>query len=110
MANRQFHAEDVPFYRCPSDPVAQTGQTTYSVVVGPHMPFEAGEGKRLADFGPHSDDMILLVEYAPAPSAGWIRRKRSPRPLPNRGSHRHGGQSHPAPSNGIGSHHPWCTD
>jgi hypothetical protein len=60
--NRQFHAEAVPFYRCPSDPVAEPGQTTYSVVVGPEMPFQAGRGKALADFGPHSNDMILLVE------------------------------------------------
>jgi hypothetical protein len=26
------------------------------------MPFEAGEGKPLAQFGPHSNEMILLVE------------------------------------------------
>ncbi len=31
---------------------------------GPDMPFEAGQGKRLADFGPDSDAMILLVERA----------------------------------------------
>ncbi len=60
--NRQFHDDAVAFYRCPSDPVAEPGQTTYSVVVGSEMPFQGGQGKALADFGPHSDDMILLVE------------------------------------------------
>ena len=60
--NRQFHGEEMAVYRCPSNLMAGPGQTTYSVVVGPDMPFEAGHGKRLADFGPNSDDMILLVE------------------------------------------------
>ncbi|MDY0166505.1 MAG: DUF1559 domain-containing protein [Thermoguttaceae bacterium] len=60
--NRQFHGEAMDVYRCPADPAAGPGQTTYSVVVGHDMPFDAGEGKRLADFGPHSNDMILLVE------------------------------------------------
>ncbi len=60
--NRQFHGQDVAIYRCPCCEAAGPGQATYSVVVGPDMPFEAGEGKRLADFGPMSDDMILLVE------------------------------------------------
>ncbi len=60
--NRQFHGEAVGAYRCPSHPDAGPGETTYSVVVGPDMPFEAGEGKRLSGFGPDSDDMILVVE------------------------------------------------
>jgi len=60
--NRQFHGEEMAVYRCPSNPMAGPGQTTYSVVVGPDMPFEGSRGKRLADFGPNSDDMILLVE------------------------------------------------
>ncbi len=68
--NRQFHAEAMPAYRCPSDPAARPGQTSYSVVVGPDMPFEAGRGKRLSDFGPDSDDMVLLVERAEP--AGWM--------------------------------------
>ena len=62
--NQQFHDEDVAFYRCPSVETAKPGETTYSVVVGPDMPFEGGEGKELADFGPDSEDMILLVERA----------------------------------------------
>ena len=62
--NRQFHSEDITFYRCPSVKTTKPGETTYSVVVGPEMPFEAGEGKKLADFGPDSEDMILLVERA----------------------------------------------
>ena len=62
--NRQFHNEEVAVYRCPSHPAAGPGQATYTVVVGPDMPFEAGQGKRLADFGPYSDDMILLAERA----------------------------------------------
>ncbi|MDY0167245.1 MAG: DUF1559 domain-containing protein [Thermoguttaceae bacterium] len=68
--NRQFHGEVVEVYCCPSDPDAGPGETTYSVVVGPDMPFEAGAGKRLADFGPHSDDMILLVERTDP--VGWM--------------------------------------
>ncbi len=68
--NRQFHGEDLAVYRCPSDPMATPGQTSYSVVVGPEMPFEGGQGKRLADFGPNSDDMILLVERSTP--VGWM--------------------------------------
>ncbi|MDZ7619485.1 MAG: DUF1559 domain-containing protein [Patescibacteria group bacterium] len=60
--NRQFHGQDMAIYRCPCCEVAGPGQATYSVVAGPNMPFEAGQGKRLADFGPMSDDMILVVE------------------------------------------------
>ncbi|MDY0167373.1 MAG: DUF1559 domain-containing protein, partial [Thermoguttaceae bacterium] len=68
--NRQFHGEDLAVYRCPSDPVAGPGQTTYSVVVGPDVAFQPGQGKRLADFGPHSDDLILLVERMEP--VGWM--------------------------------------
>ncbi len=72
--NRQFHGEAMSIYRCPSDPAARSGQTSYSVVVGPDMPFEAGRGKRLSDFGPYSDDMILLVERAEP--VGWMAPTR----------------------------------
>ena len=59
--NCKFHAADVSFYQCPgAKPSA--GQTTYSVVVGPDMPFEGSSGKQLAAFGPESGDMILVVE------------------------------------------------
>ena len=104
--NRQFHGEAVPFYRCPSDPVAGPGETTYSVVVGPDMPFEAGEGKRLADFGPHSDDMILLVERAEP--ACWMDPTREvPQRAAEEGIREHAEPLAPAPPspNGIGSHH-----
>ena len=60
--NRQYHAAAPAVFRCPSHVAAKPDQTTYSVVVGSDMPFEAGEGKPLAHFGPHSNDMILLVE------------------------------------------------
>ena len=103
--NRQFHGEEVPFYRCPSDAVAQPGQTTYSVVVGPDMPFEAGEGKRLGDFGSHSDDMILLVERA-RPVCWMDPAQEVPQSAAEQGIHRHGSHSAPAPSDGIASHHP----
>ncbi len=103
--NRQFHGEALALYRCPSDPAAKPGQTTYSVVVGPDMPFEAGEGKRLADFGPDSDDMILVVErtdpivwmdptrevkQGAADEGIYVRSSPSAAPSPDR----------------IGSHHP----
>ncbi|MDY0167256.1 MAG: DUF1559 domain-containing protein [Thermoguttaceae bacterium] len=105
--NRQFHGEAVPFYRCPSDPAARPGETTYSVVIGPDMPFEAGRGKRLADFGPHSDDMILLVERAEP--VRWmdptheVRQSVAEEGIQNRSSL----LSEPPPKpNGIASHHP----
>jgi hypothetical protein len=102
--NRQFHGEDLAIYRCPSDPAAQPGQTTYSVVVGPAMPFEPGEGKRLADFGPQSDDMILLVERAHP--VGWMAPAREiQQAVAERGIQRNVGHSTPAPSDSIASHH-----
>jgi hypothetical protein len=105
--NRQFHGEAVAFYRCPSDPAAAPGQTTYSVVVGPGMPFEAGEGKRLADFGPDSDDMILLVERAEP--AGWMDPTHEVRQAAaEEGIGERAKPFAPVPPNpnGIGSHHP----
>ena len=80
--NRQFHGEDMATYRCPSDPAAGPGQTTYSVVVGPDVAFQAGQGKPLADFGPNSDDMILLVERMDPVVAGWSRHARFPKQAP----------------------------
>jgi hypothetical protein len=103
--NRQFHDETVAFYRCPSDPAAQPGQTTYSVVVGPDMPFEPGEGKRLADFGPHSDDMILLVERA-RPVCWMDPAQEITQSAAEHGIHRDGSHSAPARGDGIASHHP----
>ncbi len=59
--NRQFHDEAVPFYECPSAELSP-GQTTYSVVVGPDVPFDAAEARTLSSFGPRSANMILVVE------------------------------------------------
>ena len=59
--NRQFHKQAVEFYQCPGANL-EPGKTTYSVVVGPEMPFEGSQGKQLADFGPKSAKMILVVE------------------------------------------------
>jgi uncharacterized protein DUF1559 len=59
--NQQFHNAAVPFYQCPSAGLTP-GHTTYSVVVGPQMPFGAGQGKSLSKFGPKSARMILVVE------------------------------------------------
>lgn len=59
--NRKFHDEAVTFYQCPGSTLPP-GQTTYSVVVGPETPFEGGEGRKLADFGPKSAAMVLIVE------------------------------------------------
>jgi len=61
--NRKLHGETVAFFQCP-DAELSPGQTTYSVVVGPEMPFEGSEGKKLAEFGPKSAAMILVVERA----------------------------------------------
>jgi len=60
-ANNEAMRTFLNVYQCPSAELAP-GRTTYSVVVGPDMPFEAGEGKSLSDFGPNSADMILVVE------------------------------------------------
>ncbi len=67
--NRQFHQEAVPFYQCPSEELGP-GHTTYSAVVGPDMPFEAGQGKTLSELGPKSVNMILVVEIPQA--ACWM--------------------------------------
>ena len=73
--------------------------------MGPDMPFEAGERKRLADFGPHSDDMILLVERAQP--IGWMAPAREIlQSAAERGIHRQDRRSAPAPSEDIASHHP----
>ncbi len=101
--NRQFHGEDMVVYRCPSDPVAGSGQTTYSVVVGPDVAFQAGQGKRLADFGPHSDDMILLVERLGP--VGWMEPTREiSQADADRGMHEME-TGLPTSSKCIGSHH-----
>ena len=67
--NQKFHGEIVACYQCPSMTLSP-GQTTYSVVVGPEMPFEGGDGKKLAAFGPKSVSMILLVERTRP--VGWM--------------------------------------
>ncbi len=103
--NRQFHDQSVAFYRCPSDPAARAGQTTYSVVVGPDMPFEAGQGKRLADFGPDSDDMILLVERGEP--VCWMAPANIPQSRAEEGIRHHGSHYLPPPTTeDIASHHP----
>jgi hypothetical protein len=63
--NRKFHDQPVPFYQCPSAGLPP-GRTTYSVAVGPEMPFEANQGKKLSDFGPKSARLILVVEATEA--------------------------------------------
>jgi len=60
--NQTLHGEDVANYHCPSVLTAKPGDTNYSVVVGPEMPFEAGEGKKLGDFAAENKSLILLVE------------------------------------------------
>ncbi len=61
--NRKLHGEAVSFYQCPSAELSP-GKTTYSVVVGADVPFEGADGNKLADFGPKSGPMILVVECA----------------------------------------------
>ncbi len=103
--NRQFHDQSVAFYRCPSDPAARPGQATYSVVMGPDMPFEGGHGKRLADFGPHSDDMILLFERAEP--VCWMAPADIPQSRAEQGIQQHGSRYLPSPTaEDIASHHP----
>ena len=59
--NQKLHEESVAFYQCPSATLP-LGQTTYAVVVGHEMPFEAAEAKKLADIGDNNAAMILIVE------------------------------------------------
>ena len=59
--NRAFHEADVPVYQCPTAALA-AGRTTYSVVVGPDMPFDGAKANSLSQFGPKSANMILVVE------------------------------------------------
>ncbi len=97
--NRQFHNEAVPLYQCPSAQLTP-GRTTYSVVVGPDMPFEAGEGKSLSEFGSKSATMILVVERTEA--ACWMD---PPADIPQAAAG--DGFNRPEGSGiGIGSQHP----
>ncbi len=106
--NRQFHGEDLAVYRCPSDPVAGPGQTTYSVVVGPDVAFQAGQGKRLADFGPHSDDLILLVERMDP--VGWMAPTQEiTQADADKGMHEMGVASSTSPGP-IGGHHSYAVN
>ena len=99
--NRQFHGEAVAFYQCPSAELLQ-GQTTYAVVVGPEMPFEGGERKSLADFGPESSSMILVVERM-QPGCWMDPTQNIPQEIADTGVNNSNG-----PPNGIGSHHTCC--
>ncbi len=106
--NRQFHGEDLAVYRCPSDPVAGPGQTTYSVIVGPDVAFQAGQGKRLADFGPHSDDLILLVERMDP--VGWMAPAQEiTQADADKGMHEMGVASSISPGL-IGGHHSYAVN
>lgn len=97
--NRQFHENAVPFYQCPSEALGRH-ETTYSVVVGPDTPFQAGEGKKLAEFGRNSANMILVVERKQI--ASWMDPTRDlPQATAEEGfTGREGGGL------GIGSQHP----
>lgn len=107
--NRQFHNEAVDFYRCPSVGKAKPGETTYTVIVGPDMPFEAGEGKRLTDFGPHSADMILVTERAD-PVCWMDPTQETPQAVAEFGVNQvfYPDSKKIPPSNRIASPHPGC--
>ncbi|MCL2347302.1 MAG: DUF1559 domain-containing protein [Planctomycetaceae bacterium] len=60
--NRQFHSKIPAVYQCPSASL-QESETAYTVVVGEKTAFDnSGTGKKLADFGPKSTDLILVTE------------------------------------------------
>jgi prepilin-type processing-associated H-X9-DG protein len=95
--NRQFHNEAVTFYQCPSAELLP-GHTTYSVVVGPEMPFEAGQGKPLSKFGPKSANMILIVERLKG--ACWMNPRRDvPQSVAGKGIGIEIGSRHPGGAN-----------
>jgi hypothetical protein len=101
--NRKLHGEAVAFYQCPSAALAP-GQTTYSVAVGPEMPFDGSCCKKLAAFGPKSAAMILVVERTPP--VCWMDPTRDvPQGLADAGINVHDGRGdeiaspHPAGAN-----------
>jgi Protein of unknown function (DUF1559) len=114
--NRQFHQQDITFYQCPSATLAPyvrfyqcpeldqlpPGLATYSVVVGPEMPFEAGIGKSLSDFGPNRSNMILVVERQ-EPVCWMDPTGNSSQAAADKGIHPHPDER---TDDGIGSKHP----
>jgi len=97
--NRRFHNEAVPFYQCPSAGLTP-GRTGYSVVVGPEMPFDAGQGKSLSEFRAKSARMILVVERMEV--ACWMDPTRA---LPQAAAG-DGFNVHERSGIGIGGQHP----
>lgn len=97
--NAKFHKQAPACYQCPSAHLP-LGETTYSVVVGPDMPFGVAGGKPLADFGPKSASMILVVESTQG--VCWMDPSRDiPQDTADAGINAGGGRR-----GGISSHHP----
>lgn len=60
--NRALHDCEVPFYQCPTAAPA-AGRSSYAVIVGDTAAFnESGSGRTLDSFGPHSAQLILVIE------------------------------------------------
>ena len=57
-------------YSCPSCSECQADQTTYAVILGKQLPFSGDQGVPLNQFGPASDDMILVIERSEP--IGWM--------------------------------------
>ena len=60
--NKKFAEARPDVFGCPACETDDGSQTSYSVIVGKGLAFEGGIGKKLSEFGPDSNDMILVAE------------------------------------------------
>lgn len=71
--NSQFHAFEIPVFRCPGFyPKLQPGETSYMVITGENTAFnESGQGRNFSEFGSGSGNLILVTERTEA--VNWMR-------------------------------------
>ena len=60
--NSRFSSRRPDVYRCFPCKESSQSETCYSVVIGPDLPFDGGQGTNLNRFGKECDEMILIVE------------------------------------------------
>ena len=69
--NQQLAASMPDVFRCPGDPATGSNCTNYVAVVGPNTAWPGSTPRKLADFGEHADETILLVEIADS-DINWL--------------------------------------
>ena len=72
--NSKLRSRCPTVYACPSCTECKSEHTTYAVVIGKGLAFEGPVGRLLKDFGPDSDDLILVVERKEP--ANWLDPNR----------------------------------